>query len=292
MKRAVISGGNGYLGSHLARSLVLQGWNVVLIVRQSSSLARVRDFEESVTIVDSLQYASALEAIGPIDVLIHTATCYGRSGEQQSEIVASNLIFPLQLLEFAIAHRVTLFCNTDTVLDRDKNAYALSKKQFADWLKLIPRTGAIRALNLQLDHFYGPSESDLKFVAWTVRKCLSNEPRIPLTSGLQQRTFLHIRDLVRAYIAAIEHAIEGTASYSDFAIASETRIRVRDLVEKIHALTGSKSLLDFGAVPLEGRNPESPPDLSSIRDLGWSEEVALDEGLLEVINAERGIAVR
>ena len=69
-----------------------------------------------------------------IDIIIHTATYYGGKANNIPKIAETNFIVPFYLLDLAIKKNVPIFINTDTVLDRYVNPYALTKKQFLEWL--------------------------------------------------------------------------------------------------------------------------------------------------------------
>ena len=285
----VITGGTGYLGSHLVRAMVGLRRNVVVIARPSSNCAALAEVRHSVNLIKIERVEQAFEAIDSVDIVVHAATCYGRNGESDSEILAPNLTLPLQILDCAVEHGAHLFCNTDTILSRKTNSYGLSKKQFLEWLQLKAATGTIRAANIVLDQFYGPGQGHDKFVTWLVRQCLAST-EIPLTVGNQKRRFLYIDDLVDGYMAAIQAAFLQTKSFHEFQIASGELISIREVAEKVHALSGSRARLCFGAVPMRTYElDESIMDLSPIRALGWSEHVSLDAGLSAVIDFERGL---
>jgi len=229
----------------------------------------------------------AFEAIGSVDIVVHAATCYGRNGESDSEILAANVTVPLQILNCAVEHGAHLFCNTDTILSPHTNSYGLSKKQFLEWLQLMAAGGGIRAANIVLDQFYGPGESRDKFVTWLVRQCLTST-EIPFTAGTQKRRFLYIDDLVDGYMTAIQAAFLQTKSYQEFQIASGELISIREVAERVHAMSSSRAKLCFGVVPMRTHElDENVMDISSIRAFGWEEHVSLDAGLSAVIDYER-----
>src|SRR5207344_1577562 len=105
----------------------------------------------------------------PLDAVVHTATSYGRKGEKAVAVLEANTAFPLRLMESGISFGVKTFFNTDTSLNKYMNFYALSKKQFADWGRLLAGQKKIRFINIELEHFYGPGDDDSKFTASVIR---------------------------------------------------------------------------------------------------------------------------
>ena len=285
----LVTGGTGYLGGHLVRAMAGIGWSVTVLARASSESHSLADVLDRVKLVRANEVEVAFRDIGAIDLVVHTATCYGRNGEPASELFAANVVFPLQVVGHASEHGAKLFCNTDTMLDRDVNPYCLTKKQFLERLQLQSEEGTIRVANIVLDQFYGPGNSHKTFVTWLVRQCLNNDV-VPLTVGTQKRRFLYIDDLVSGYMAAIQGALWQTASFLEFHLASREQFSIREVAEMVRSLTGSRAELRFGAVPLRVHEPkESCMDPTTIRALNWQEQVSLEEGLTTVIHYERGV---
>lgn len=285
----LITGGTGYLGSYLARACLARGDQVSLLKRGSSNLRRIKDVEADLAAYDLEQAdLSRIFHERKVEAIIHAATCYGRQGENVDEILRANLLFPAVLLEAASSFGVARFINTDTSLDAFLNSYALSKKQFAQWGKLYARQGKIRFLNLVLEHFYGPGDDESKFVSFLIRQCLNDRPEIALTKGEQKRDFIYIDDVVSAYLLLLDEAANQSEPYSEFELGSGEAVSIRSLVEMIHALTQSKSRLNFGAIPYRpGEAMHSCADIQPLRQRGWAPKVSLLEGLEKTIAEDK-----
>ena len=284
----VITGGSGYLGSHLVKAMLGLGWHITVLAQTGATRASLDAVQKLIVIVDADDVSRVFASLGDVDIVVHAATCYGRNGEPASAIMAANMLFPQQVLECAAAHGAKLFCNTDTALSRHVNLYSLSKKQFLDWLILQAHNDKIHAVNLVLDQFYGPGESGDKFVTWIVRQCL-NGGEIPLTIGTQRRRFLFIDDLVEGYLKAIQSAWKSGDAFQEYGIASESEYAIRAICKKVHDMTNSSASMNFGAIPLRNQEmDEKSIDISRMRTLGWREHISLEEGLAAVIQYEKG----
>ena len=119
-KKILLTGATGFLGSHLARALILEGHEVVALKRQTSSTCRIKSISESLSLVDTdgLNFDVLFKLHNNIDTIIHTSTAYCRNTSKVSEIFEANTVFPLHLLEAAILANVKTFINTDTILDQ------------------------------------------------------------------------------------------------------------------------------------------------------------------------------
>jgi nucleoside-diphosphate-sugar epimerase len=223
----------------------------------------------------------------PIDLVIHCATNYGRSGERPSEILDANLILPLRLLQLASEQGARAFINSDTILDKRISNYSLSKRQFAEWLSLYGTR--LVCANVALEHFYGPGDDPSKFVTHLVQSLLRAVPRIALTPGLQKRDFIYIDDVVEAFVRLAAFSLETAPGFYRFEVGTNESISIRDFAEQVHRLAGEPAtILDLGALPYrENEVMESTVDTTMLRHLGWVPKVALREGLEQTIEAER-----
>ena len=279
----LLTGATGFLGSHLLEALLKQGYPVVILIRSTSNLWRIEHLvgQYKSYNVDSQSIAQAFEE-QRIDFVIHTACHYGRNGSDLSELIESNLMFGLRVLEAAIFHQAKSFINTDSFLPRDLNAYSLSKKQLVDWLK--QQSTKIQVINFKLEHMYGPKDDPSKFIAWLVTQLKLNVSVINLTSGIQKRDFIYIDDVVSAFLCVIEKA-EDLLSFSEFEVGTGDSIEVKTFVQMLKSIFEqrfgqTKTQLNFGAVPYrQGEIMKFNVNNQALRQLGWQPQVSLSQGL-------------
>lgn len=288
--KLLITGATGFLGSNLTRALASRGHEVVLLKRSFSNCRRIADLLPRMVSYDldlvSLEEVFSLEQ--GLSAVIHTATCYGRSGESCPEIFSANTVFPLGLLELASSAGVAAFVNTGTGLPRFLNPYALSKQQFAEWGRLYADKKEIRFINLELEHFYGTGDDESNFSAHVIRSCVNNLPELNLTSGEQLRDFIHIDDVIDAYLLVLERAIDSSTYYQDIGLGSGRPVKIRSFVETVHGFAGSTTRLNFGAIPYRDNEVmESCADLTALKELGWFPKISLEEGIGRTVTEEK-----
>ena len=280
--KVLLTGATGFLGSHLARALLAEGHQIIALKRCTSDLWRLNDVAEQIEFHDleGLDLKAPFERHGQIDVVIHTATCYGRKGETAIEIFEANTALPLRLLQTAT------FFNTDTILSAHLNQYALSKKQFAEWGRMLCSAGSTRFVNIRLEHMYGPGDDLTKFTSWIMQQCLDSVPTIELTAGEQLRDFIYVDDVVSAYQSLLSNAATLASGYAEVGVGSGDSVAIRSFAEKVHRLSSSKSQMKFGALPYrEGEALKSVANIEALRWLGWSPQVSLDEGITATLRA-------
>ncbi|SEJ50653.1 Nucleoside-diphosphate-sugar epimerase [Cyclobacterium xiamenense] len=283
-KTILLTGATGYLGSHLLKFWLAKGHHLVVLKRSTSSLRRVAGYVKKCTWynVDFPDWVQAFEK-HQIDTVVHVAASYGRKGETIAQIVDSNTIFPLKLLDLAIANGVKQFINTASSLPRNLNAYALSKAQFSDWLGF--KKNEIGGINLVIEYFYGTEDDDWKFINMVINRLLNDEPFIDFTKGNQKRDFIYITDVVSAFDIVLNkyHLLGNEFSIP---VGSGNSYTLREVVELCKVISNnSATRLNFGALPdRPGEVAELIADTSLMESLGWRCQYTLKEGLFELIN--------
>ena len=290
MNRTVlITGATGFLGSNLLLKLVELNFDVVFLKRSFSKCTRIVSVLDKVKFYDIDKTGlSEVFKENRIDIIIHCATSYGSEITEPKNLIESNLIYPLELLDLGSKEGISCFINTDTILDRRVNHYSLSKKQFREWFEVY--SNSMICINVALEHFYGPNDDKSKFISFIINKLLSSQKSIDLTAGEQERDFIYISDVVSAFIFIINEIPKLSSNVINYEIATDNPIKLRDFVELSKKLTKSEISLDFGALPYRKNEiMKLNVDTSQIRKLGWEPKVPLAEGLQKTIEFERRV---
>lgn len=286
----LVTGATGFLGSHLVKAFLVQGHRVVILKRSFSKTNRINDVLSQCDIydIDQCQLTRPFEEISSIDALVHVATCYGRNKEDAGTIFKINTEYPLKLLEIASKFEVKLFLNTGTVLNPHLNAYALSKSHFVDWGRQFSKQAKIKFINLKLEHFFGAGDDNSKFVTHVIRSCLRNMPTLKLTAGEQRRDFIYVDDVVTAYQLLLKKISGLSDTFQEYTVGSGKAVTIRNLVEKIHSLAESQTVLEFGAVSYrEGEVMFSEANIDDLLVLGWRPQFTLEKALTKTIVQEK-----
>jgi nucleoside-diphosphate-sugar epimerase len=288
MARILLTGATGFLGSHLLESFVAKGHEVAILKRSKSDTWRIDHllYKISSYNIDQVNLKTIFQEI-KYDIVVHTACSYGRKNESLLDIVNSNLIFGLDLLEESINSNVCTFINTDSLLPRNLNDYSLSKAQFKDWLQ--KRSDKIQVVNFKIEHMYGVKDDTKKFLPWLINEMINGIDDISLTSGIQKRDFIYISDVVAAYDLVIQKR-QSLPSWNVFDIGTNVFTEVKDFVLKIAKElelsynTQIVSRLKFGAIPYRSGDIMVPHlDNTKLIALGWQQSVSIADGVDKII---------
>ena len=281
----LLTGATGFLGSHLLKALVNKSYEVVVLKRSTSNMWRLKGFENTFKSydIDQVPLQKAFEE-QYIETIIHTACVYGRKGESIQQILETNLMFGIELLNTGT------FFNTGTLLYKYLNYYALSKKQFEEWLQLA--SDKIQVVNLKLEHMFGEQDGNDKFTSWILNELQQEKNIIPLTAGTQKRDFIYIDDVVSAYLTCLEQAPQ-LKDFNDIEVGTGVLTPVKTFVilvkEVLEKLKGKpiKTQLNFGALPYrEGEIMEPQVDNSRLCSLGWQPKRSLEENIEQFVKHE------
>lgn len=288
----LLTGATGFLGSNLLPALLGQAYQVVVLKRTFSKVTRLLPYLERVVCYHSDK--DNLEDIfsgHDIQCVIHCATHYGRNDADPRSVVEANLTLPLELLILSKKYQVPYFINTDTILDKQVNYYSLSKRHFYDWLTLY--SGFMKVANMKLEHFYGTGDDPTKFVTRMTQDLLRGVPEIRLTKGDQTRDFIHVDDVVSAFMIVLSHLHEMHEGVSDFHVGTGVPVTIREFCETLKTLMGnSKTALLFGALDYRKNEVMSADlDVSPLLRLGWRPSRTLTDGLRQTIEEERKMMI-
>lgn len=298
IKNVLLTGGSGFLGSHILKALLIANYNVIVLARKNSNLRRIKNLDERLELYyinEDLSNLNDLFSKNNIDVIIHTATEYGRNSTMSS-ILQSNLLFPIKLIEEGIKNNLKLFINSDTFFGKPMfkdssylNEYTTSKKYFLDYL--FDSKEKLKIVNMRLEHIFGEYDSENKFVTNVLYQLINNKTEVLLTEGLQKRDFIYIDDVVYAYLKVLENSSK-LDEFTEFGVGRGNSITVRSFVEILFEITESKSELKFGAVPTrEGEIQDSIANLDGLKGLGWKSNYDLRSAISKLIEIEKRIKI-
>ena len=287
MKKILITGINGFLGSHIAKSLK-DRFEIVGLANSTDNLYRL-DGESFKIYSSKKDLVETIFLENKIFSILHVATVYKRQDDTILPLLKANILLPIQLMELAIKYNVSIFINTDTFFNNKKYSYSylteyvLSKKNSLEWIRTLAVNSNCKVVNMKIFHMYGPNDSENKFIPLIIDKIKKNTKMIDMTSGIQTRDFIYMKDVVTAFNVVLK-SWHSFLNYQEFEIGTGTSHSIKELAEIIKKLTNSSSQLNFGALPLrKGEIMQSQADNFNLQEYGWTPKYSLDEGLKDYL---------
>lgn len=271
-------GAFGFLGSRLTS--YFESRHTVI------GLARKRNNEATINNIIYTTENNWIEKIVEFkpNIIINTIACYGRHNEPATALIESNILMPIRVLE-SISSLDAVFINCGTSLPPHTSLYAYTKQKANELAAAIIDKVCGKYIELKLEHFYGAFDGDDKFTSMVIRRCLSNQP-VKLTSGLQQRDFLYIKDLLTAFDCIISN-VNNFPKFHSIEVGSGKAISIREYVETVKNITKSNSIIEFGVVKERANElMYSCADIAELEKIGWKREFSLVDALTEIIEEE------
>jgi UDP-glucose 4-epimerase len=313
--RALITGGAGFIGSHLADSLVEAGHDVFVLDDLSTgaidNIAHLKRHPRFHYTIDSVTNGPVLaELVDRSDVVYHLAAAVGvrKIVEEPVRTIETNV----HGTEVVLAHankkkKLVVLASTSEVYGKSADvpfredadlvlgattrhrwAYACSKA-IDEFLALAYwKERKLPVVIVRLFNTVGPRQTGQygMVVPGFVRQALAGVPITVYGDGTQSRSFTYVGDVVRALVALPQVP---AAIGEVFNIGSGEEVTIRALAERVKALSGSES--EIVTIPYEQAYeagfedmPRRVPDISKIRAcIGYEPTVGLDEILTRVI---------
>ncbi len=293
IKTILLTGATGFLGSHLLKTLLKEKIKIIVIKRSYSNIFRISNELKNKLVkiynIDSVDLKTIFEK-NKIDIIIHCATDYGRTSFK-SDLLETNLIFPIKLIEFAIQYKVYAFINTDTYYNKRKSNYSylqeycLSKNNLKVWLKYFANLQEIKIINMVLEHIYGPNDNINKFTEKAITEiAIKKVNKFDLTKGEQKRDFIYIDDVCNFYISAIKYLCSHSFFFKEFNVGTCKKITVHDFVNVIKQKSNSKTILNFGAIPYRMNEiMSSCANKRSLEELNLKKFITVETGISKIL---------
>jgi len=303
MKKVVVTGGAGFIGSHLAEELAAQGYAVVILddfsTGRKENIASLRQKKNVEFVQGSITDLSGLQKLfGGIDCVFHQAAMarVPRSIEDPITVNQVNITGTLNVLvaardqgvkKMVFASSSSVYGDAATLPQREDmipsplSPYALTKLTGEHYGIIFKQLYGLSTVCLRYFNVYGPGQDPHSQYAMVIPafidRAANNLPPVIHGDGEQSRDFTFIGDVVKANILAAESTAEGV-----YNIGSGRSITIKQLAEKIIQLM-RKDLKPLHDKPRPGDVRHALADISRAKSFGYEPEWSLEDGLKKLI---------
>ena len=298
-RRIVVTGGAGFLGSHLCEALIARGDRIVAVDDLSTGvmdnvagLEADRSFE--LVVADA---SAGLPVEGPVDAVMHFASPASPPDYlgRPRETLAVGSEGTRHALELAARHRARFVLASTSEVYGDPTVHPQPEtywgnvnpvgprsvydeaKRFAEALTMAwHRADGLDVGIVRIFNTYGPRlrPGDGRVVSNFLVQAIEGRPLTVYGDGSQTRSLCYVDDEVAGILALFDSGLTGPVN-----IGNPAELSVLDLAHAVLALTGSSSSITFEPLPTDDPTRRRP-DISLARSaLGWEPKVTLEEGL-------------
>jgi dTDP-glucose 4,6-dehydratase len=304
MPTAVVTGGAGFLGSHLCDSLARDGYRVICVDNlETGSLQNVEHLRGDDFLFMNHDITNHLAIDDSVDVIYHLASPaspidYLRLPLQTLKVGSHGTHNALGLAKWKRARFLlastsevygdplihpqpeTYWGNVNPIGPRGVYDEA---KRYAEALTMAyHRQQGVDTCIVRIFNTYGPRmrPHDGRAIPTFVRQALANEPLTVFGDGSQTRSFCYVDDLVHGL-----KALAQSGEHLPVNIGNPTEHTLLELAQKIVDVTGATSEIVFEALPVDDPKVRQPDITRARQLLGWEPQVSLEDGLRRILQA-------
>ena len=298
--KILVTGGAGFIGSHIAEHFSSEGHSVVVLDNLSTGYLRNVPVNDNITFIngDICDPAVVADAVQGVDYVFHHAALVSvpLSCQKPADAFRINTIGTLNVLQSSLdagvekvvlASSAAVYGNNpvlpkrEDMLPEPASPYAISKLDCEYLARMFYTEHGLRTTCLRYFNVYGPRQDpDSAYAAaipiFLSRAC-SGEKLVIYGDGRQTRDFVHVSDVVQANVSAMGHG-DGEV----FNVATGLSVTIRELAENIVEIVGTGA----GIVHEDERAGDvrdSRADVSKIAGW-WKSEIGLYEGIKGMIS--------
>jgi nucleoside-diphosphate-sugar epimerase len=293
-RRALITGATGFVGRHLCRRLVDDGWAVTALVRDPGSPRVPRGVDAVSVPGDHAAFVELIRRAEP-EVCLHLATHFVAE-HRPDDVVAlieANVTLGTRLADALVEAGGIPLVNTGTAWQHVAGAdydpvslYAATKQALTDILRYHAGRRGLPVVTLTLADTYGPEDDRPKLVPALLAAAREGRS-LDMSDGGQMLDLVHIDDVAAAFLVVIDllrddRSVVAGDGTTRWAVSSDRPVTLLDLIPRFSAATGLDLKANWGVRPrrlVEMREPwpsVAPPP-------GWSPAVSLDDGLAALV---------
>jgi dTDP-glucose 4,6-dehydratase len=306
MPTAVVTGGAGFLGSHLCDYLVADDHRVICVDNlETGSLQNVEHLRGERFVFINHDLTRHLEIDEPIDFVFHLASPaspidYLRLPLQTLKVGSYGTHNALGLAKWKRARFLlastsevygdpaihpqpeTYWGNVNPIGPRGVYDEA---KRYAEALTMAyHRQQGVDTCIVRIFNTYGTRmrPHDGRAIPTFVRQALANEPVTIFGDGSQTRSFTYVDDLVRGLVLLVR-----SGEHLPINIGNPREMTLLELAQAVLEATGSKSEIVYEALPVDDPQVRQPDITRARQLLGWEPQVSLEEGLRRMLQASQ-----
>ena len=292
MKKAIITGADGFVGSNTVKCFIENGIEVLAIdiVDNPRRLLPQNGLKYKCLDISDVASLAHVASAGEYDTFVHFAWA-GSAGPQRTDynLQMQNALTTVECVKVAKQICCERFVCAGSIMEREVEAaihsqgsrpgmgyiYGMGKHIAHCMCKAVAANIGIDLLWPMITNAYGVGELSPRFVNTTLRKIINGEP-LQFTAGTQNYDFVYVTDVARAFYAVAQYGVP----FKEYIIGSGNARPLKEFILEMQQALAPDAVPQFGDVPFTGTNlPLSAFDTSEIeQDCSFKPAVSFAEG--------------
>jgi nucleoside-diphosphate-sugar epimerase len=298
----VITGATSFIGLELIDYLLAHNHSVVAVCRQDSKGLSFIPHEVEIVVSKMCDYGRLCDAIPKADVFVNLAWGgTGHDGRNVVDIQNENITYTIAAMHAAGKMGCKVFVEAGSQAEygattepqtEDSNCnpfseYGKAKLKVKQELFNLSEQLDIKYIHLRIFSLFGEKDHPWTLIMSAVDKMLKNE-QLDLSPCTQNWNFLYVKDAVRMITILCENAVDNISfKHEVYNIASDDTRQLKEFVERIKFLTGSSSILNYGANIPQNYVSLQPNIRKTIDAIGFTEFHNFDDVICRIVKLNR-----
>jgi len=299
---SLVTGGAGFLGSHLCEYLLARDYHVICVDNlETSTLENLEHLRDDAFTFVSHDMVDHLEIDEPVDVVYHLAALASPIDYMRQPLLSLKVgsygthnalgLAKLKRARFVLASTSEVY--GDPLVHPQPESYWGNvnpigprgvydeAKRYAEALAMAYHSQqGVNTAIVRIFNTYGPRmrSHDGRAIPTFVRQALESEPLTVYGDGSQTRSFCYVDDLIRGL-----HLLAESGEHLPVNLGNPREFTILELAQTVLQVTESKSEIVFEALPVDDPQVRQPDITRAKQILGWQPEIELEEGLRRML---------
>ncbi len=245
MKKVVVFGGSGFIGSHTADELSNQGYQVTIFDREKSPYLRN---DQEMIIGDILDKHAVVDALKGVSIVYHFAGIadLGEASSRPYDTINLNIMGVTTVLDAAVNEKIERFVYASTmyVYSHQGSFYRASKQAAEQIIESYSEEFNLEYTFLRYGSLYGPRAQKWNGLRGYIRQILDEKKLDYWGNGKEKREYIHVHDAANLSVAILEDAYKDSA----ITVTGHQVMSSDELISMIFEITGIKRNINYQSI--------------------------------------------